>query len=88
MLQIEANGFNALVYEKDMPKIYELNEKFMNRDCMVYWGPIDRPPRKNETFKAPTKTNVKFIWIDCHGLALFKSDDIFAPMEVERLTLL
>lgn len=76
--------------------LQEANDKFLGKECLVHWKPLDRAERKGETTPTPTKVVVTKIveWFDANwqrkqnltGLMFF-SDRLLTPFEVDRLSL-
>jgi hypothetical protein len=66
--------------------VTEATEKYLNKTCNVYWGPLDRPERKNESIpKDTTNVIVNHIYEDCYGEILFLCDKLTIPFNIKRL---
>lgn len=64
----------------------EATKQFLNKECDIHWGPLDRPARKNESFPSPTRVVVSEIFLTCYGDIMFRcTDRIYTPFSVQRL---
>jgi hypothetical protein len=69
--------------------LLEAKEKYLDKTCNVYWGPLDRPERKGESIPVPTKVQIKSVYQNAYNEVFFTCyDTLHMPFSVLRLQLL
>ena len=68
--------------------LLDAKEKYLDKTCNVYWGPLDRPERKGESIPVSTRVKVKSVYLTTYNEIFFTCyDTLHMPFNVSRLQL-